>query len=505
MTMSLGILTDRIGRLALVEWPEGELPPPLDDLAPPGVDKGAILLVRRVVVVAEPERVRQVVEAELDAAVSAAARPARGCVEAGAEAVLFADQAELVACYLLSLGRAGVVPGWVWEQLAGSLPPPTLPAVLRDPATPLVPVVAALDSWGRLDEVVGGLDAEAERRMVEAVAVRHGLQVRTVDSQTGGPRPSCLPEDDPPAAEMRPAGWDVHRPGSGVILGRVDAGDGFAASLGLLARALLGRADAATVLRSEAFGGRPANGRSSTPADPPTTTAATPMVVGDRADGGTAPQAGAPTVVAETGGNQDGDDARRADGRFRLGGLDPHAVDTEPSVGQEILGATALTGAAEGVATGAGGVLYLVNPYRELDLPGAGLADTAPWEVVEGLGRAALQAAGLLDESDALWDVLAALAGRSPGQRPGPDVVSRCREALLGIVADLELRPEEPRPGDLLLVPGRLHVDHSLVQLVAPMEAVNLCVRRRALDADPGWVPALGRIIRFHFVHGGAS
>ena len=90
-----------------------------------------------------------------------------------------------------------------------------------------------------------------------------------------------------------------------------------------------------------------------------------------------------------------------------------------------------------------------------------------------------------LDDGDALWDVLAALAGRSPGERPGPDVLDGCRAALDGIVADLALGPDEPRLGELLLVPGYLRVDHANVDLVAPLDAVHLSVRRRALDPTP--------------------
>jgi hypothetical protein len=33
-----------------------------------------------------------------------------------------------------------------------------------------------------------------------------------------------------------------------------------------------------------------------------------------------------------------------------------------------------------------------------------------------------------------------------------------------------------------------------------PMERVDLDVRRAGLDRDPGWVPWLGRCVRFEFV-----
>jgi hypothetical protein len=124
--------------------------------------------------------------------------------------------------------------------------------------------------------------------------------------------------------------------------------------------------------------------------------------------------------------------------------------------------------------------------------------------VVDGLGRSALLAADAFDGSDGLWDVLGTLAGRAPGEPPHPAVLSRCAGALTAVVADLELALEEPRLGELLVVPGRVGVSLTQVDLVAPLDAVHLSVRLRALDADPGWVPAFGRVIRFHFVEGAA-
>ena len=70
---------------------------------------------------------------------------------------------------------------------------------------------------------------------------------------------------------------------------------------------------------------------------------------------------------------------------------------------------------------------------------------------------------------------------------------------------DLALTPEEPTLAELVAVPGRLVVDRTHAEVVLALDAVDLAVRRRALDADPGWVPSLGRVIRFHFVDGGTG
>lgn len=55
---------------------------------------------------------------QLDAALAAAARPALGAVAEGAEAVLFADEAEMLACLALA-ARRGQLDRWWWRGLLG--------------------------------------------------------------------------------------------------------------------------------------------------------------------------------------------------------------------------------------------------------------------------------------------------------------------------------------------------------------------------------------------------
>ena len=52
---------------------------------------------------------------------------------------------------------------------------------------------------------------------------------------------------------------------------------------------------------------------------------------------------------------------------------------------------------------------------------------------------------------------------------------------------------------DLLLRRGQLYVTSSHVDLVLPLAGVSLLVRRAGLDFDPGWLPAWGRVVRFHY------
>jgi hypothetical protein len=55
--------------------------------------------------------------------------------------------------------------------------------------------------------------------------------------------------------------------------------------------------------------------------------------------------------------------------------------------------------------------------------------------------------------------------------------------------------------------PGRIAVTRTHLDVVLPLETVDLDLRLAGLDRDPGWVPSLGRIVLFHFAdsHPGAG
>ncbi len=53
---------------------------------------------------------------------------------------------------------------------------------------------------------------------------------------------------------------------------------------------------------------------------------------------------------------------------------------------------------------------------------------------------------------------------------------------------------------EVLHLPSTLYITHSHVDLVMRMKQIRVPVRLAGLDANPGWTPELGRIIKFHFV-----
>jgi len=55
------------------------------------------------------------------------------------------------------------------------------------------------------------------------------------------------------------------------------------------------------------------------------------------------------------------------------------------------------------------------------------------------------------------------------------------------------------RLSDALLRAGKLYVTATHVDLVMPLREISVPVRMAGLDANPGWIPELGRIVNFHF------
>ncbi|HSJ08982.1 MAG TPA: hypothetical protein VK928_03690, partial [Longimicrobiales bacterium] len=107
---------------------------------------------------------------------------------------------------------------------------------------------------------------------------------------------------------------------------------------------------------------------------------------------------------------------------------------------------------------------------------------------------------------DAVWRVLAELDGREPGHAldaPSHDVVTFMNEALPPLRARLAatLRPadDDGLACALLLRSGRIQPTTTHVDVHLHLDEARLDVRLAGLDANPGWVPELGRVVGFHY------
>jgi hypothetical protein len=161
------------------------------------------------------------------------------------------------------------------------------------------------------------------------------------------------------------------------------------------------------------------------------------------------------------------------------------------------------------IETEYGGSFYLLNAwlamglYSDFTAPrGMNLA-VSPWDLLALVGRAWFGDRFVLDP---IWKTLAALAVRAPDDEPGADVdlptgwldehlqvlTARLREALGGDAAsDVH--------GLVCLCRATIEITASSLHVHLALSELPLAVRVGGLDRDPGWMPAAGRFVAFHF------
>ncbi len=173
-----------------------------------------------------------------------------------------------------------------------------------------------------------------------------------------------------------------------------------------------------------------------------------------------------------------------------------------------------------GAETRFGGLFYLLNAmlelrwYGDFTQPRAPRLALSPWDVLALTGSAWF---GVGIKADPIWDLLAFLAGREAGSEPGTGLVRRLpRNRRLRELTGRWLRPRlvtlDTRLGAALPghPPPQLHALmclHEAMIVVSPVRVdvrldlakLPLPIRIAGLDRDPGWIPAAGRIVAFHF------
>lgn len=144
-----------------------------------------------------------------------------------------------------------------------------------------------------------------------------------------------------------------------------------------------------------------------------------------------------------------------------------------------------------------GGLLFLIPVLQRLGLPEF-LAERAA-RLEAGFGAALLLAFGVrvgLCATDPLARALASVDEQDPkswgfsgdGFDPWITATRRwCRrQARIGLHS-------------LIVRPGRLAATSTHLDLAFALRESDVRVRRAGLDLDPGWVPWLGRVVRFHY------
>jgi hypothetical protein len=509
------------------------------DLHPPGMPRGAIVCVRRVRV-GPPRRAAGAWIAQVDrllqGLLARRARPFRETVPAGAEVVVFLDEAELMACLARDWKR-GAGGAWWWRSLFGEGPSEALVRRVWIEAPIFAPAaLELLAEEGLATDVLRSLPPGFCARLGAAIATAFGMPDWT---EPTAERPA-LSANGPPAraaaaggvrsfalrARVRdlvracPGLESLPRPqravlGMAVALRRAPSlarRPGFVAALhddgwldvpiSLPKRTSRERHEAFAAsagrvvptgarVAEEAPGVAKVNGCEEPPSGPAGTAsaAAAPPPVGLGL-----PPASTPEILSAGSGA---------------------AGPQSPLPAPLVRGGETLAPAWEPtfVDSAHAGVLYLINLAIRLDFYGDFTQPARPGLALplgDFLALIGERTCGPPLRGDALWELLARLAGRAADDPPGADFVPPgggdlaswldCVAAALEHDAARALDVGEGAALALLCrCRGRVALGPARLEAVFPLADHPFAIRLAALDRDPGWVPAAGRVIQFHY------
>jgi hypothetical protein len=540
-------------------------------------------------------------QSRLGALYARAARPAWGAVSPSAEAVLFADYAELLACLANDLS-SGATAGWWWQsilnrysmQLPGSwtslwqeqaqyIPSALEHLVSRNRAVGVLDRIAPVQAWRLLVATARAFDLpdslftrswpraftrNAEELAEAAETTPQPLIGETQTSNSNVPRGAKAPVDFVDVPIRRQLPWEPHV-----------AAEVTPASLGVERRALLGlglllsRAPFAAQSRrfADRFAAWLAAPEEAIVQIPPPQ----PDVLRRAAE--------SPTCAPVRSGLEQGVGSQ-VEPLTHVGrpGVTDSPREPALTLPRKVSKDSIPRDWGAGVLTRMGGVLYLIHLLRKAELARHFDTGLGGWALLELLARCLLGRSFPAMAADPIWEVLAELDGRDPRVPPGlgfqpqptytaPDswlrylnadtrmarfrargielwtpealvldstesmvaaahstvvrIPRRERRRLRRVAevhpADLPLSPELRRflhfvlpyarwclgqvlrgirLEDALSRRSKLIVSKCHIDLLMDMNQISVPVRLAGLDANPGWVPELGRIITFHFL-----
>ncbi|HEV7505502.1 MAG TPA: hypothetical protein VGS07_11365 [Thermoanaerobaculia bacterium] len=517
------------------------------DLQPPSMPEQAILCIRKLhdplpggldlrsSAAPRPAAWEAAMRSAIAGAMRGAVRPALGPVPANADAVLFADRSELLACAARDGLRGALTIHWWWTHLLRG--ERSTAAVIREWARTPAYVPAAVEllaAKGEIAELARAVPAGESVRLIEAVLRAHALPALASDIVTAltasfatattlmKEQPSASPAVAQPHATPP---WRAIVPDLAPAMLTVEQQSFIAVAL------VLRRAPA--LARSEPFarevvawieGARQLEGLRAMPAAsrPIPLNAAdsphdSPTLGESRSDASPAAEHG--TAEPPTAHSRWETAPETAPREAQLSNSpkidDPLALDATPEA--EVISTSANREASEpplqdltldiSVDSDFAGVFFLLNVgialglYSDFTSPVQCGISLDIWDFL------ALMGAEIADlEDDPIGPLLATLANRKDEEPPGADFVPpndqsmsewldttveriRDRLALAGI--------EDPsrvirRYGRITTTPAHLDVYFSLA--AHPIE-----IRLAGLDRNPGWIPAAGRHVAFHF------
>jgi len=441
---------------------------------PPSLPPGAILCIRRLsdprpgVVSFDarrgaPAQWTQAVKSAIDERVRASARPARGDVPANAEAVMFADRAEMLACLAADWCTSTLGRRWWWYALLGQAADDD--AVLKAWLTAPHHIAAAFEEAARLRvaaRFVGRIDRNTVRALLRMLIVEHNLDrlVAPIERMMVGVLPGVaqqLPADRLSPSDA-PGPWSRCVPECATSMLRADQ------------RCLLG---VALTLRRQPWRVR--------------TIEFAAQVEGWSSD-----------VLRSA-------EAKEREPRRAV--VEPATAPAPPMLPVGLPGGEELppnTNIAM-VTSRLGGVFYLLNVaialglYGDFTTPRARGINLPIWDFVRLAGW---HLAPRRFRRDPLWQLVAHLAGRDArGWQRDPlwvtqSLVPHLRSRIARALGVAHLRDAGAvlcvHRAQVVTSPAHLDVFFSLA-------AHPMAIRLAGLDRDPGWIPAADRTVTFHY------
>jgi hypothetical protein len=466
------------------------------DVHPASLPAESLLCVRRIRL-HRIGRLSQDLKSILESLASRAVRPITESNVGQAEAVLFSSEAEMMACLALDWLDGAVQDHWWWRRVLGSLPLPTSPVRrwLRSPEW-IPAAIFHLADKKRAASFAQALLPDERRVLIQAMF--RAYQIRLPELHSPYPVQTSPESGVPPVALESGPPWVA-------ILGHDPAGpDAHPDAQVLVAAALLLQRFPA-VLRQVEFQRALQHWWSATnlPVTAISEPGASPELPSRRAE---APPEGAPKIAAEEPLAPPDAAVYRA-----------LPIQTEPDLLDHALSSQTEPGLL--YHTDLGGLMYLVNfalftgMYQDFTSP-VELDDRPPiWDAINRLARELLESN--IPASDAIWTMLAELAGSEPAL-PAPDLplpnswrllpelgLDPIRSwqdlaALARTRIALALDTLETETADFLLRrAARIRVTLTHVTVQFPLDELSFPIRASGLDRDPGWVPSAGRSIRF--------
>jgi hypothetical protein len=519
------------------------------DLHPPSLAPAAILCVRWMRVgetigaphdLASRRRFEGALRSTLDERARSATRPADEPAEGG-DTVLFDDRAELLSCLARDWMDGRAADRWWWRTMLRARA--TLDLVVNtwiDAGPHIVPAFERLAAIGRADGFASTLDPRHVRALGAAMSRAHGgasAAILLVGGQAGRMEEVRRPIDSnriatiadeviaiaarsaasPPLrrdqrALVALASVIRHRPS---LVWQPRFVDAFNDALDAMAP---GAEVPPVVVPVVPAAPRRDRERGETQT-------ATPADTGDRQET-RAPKPASPTGQVIPDSPRSHDAARPVADREGYVAADPAAtnhveapIGSPPDVGprspQESSSTRPSPAAPSSVPpfteTPLGGVFYLLNVvialrlYGDFTMPQRRGLSLSPWDLLALVAEHWL--GGPLDATTA--GLLARLAGRAPDERPGERFLTRDRLArwVPRLVRRINARVArglgEPAGTNvasrLLAHRARVYVTAAHVDVMFDLESLPIAIRLAGLDRDPGWIPASGRIVAFHY------